>query len=412
MDLKLSIVNRESVQKLSRVLEYLIYGIAFSLPFKIIVPALIFIACIIRVILAFMEGDYSFYSRKYFFLLIGLSLLPLVYLPFTENFQEGLTAIEVKLSYLALPIVYFFSTLKLSFYKVFRYFLFGNVIAVLVCILRAIVRFPELGREAFFYENFSWFMHPSYFAMYINLSIFSLFYFYFSYQKLSRTAFYSCLIVLAITPAFLASKMGLLALMIALPVFLLSMLWRKKRKLALTILGISALFSFVVVFFVPGISDRFENLRSTLAHPENIDKTTLESNAVRLLVWDAGWEAWTDKWFTGHSPGDANDALYQKYEQKKYSGALSHHLNAHNQFLQTAIGFGLIGLIHLLSIFILPLWDDEIRSPLFFGFIALLFFNFLVESMLQTQAGVTFHAFFLSLFLCGKTRLGNTSSNS
>lgn len=400
--------NTNWSNRLSLLKEQFIYLIAFSLPFKFPVPILILITFCLSVTRSLIQKDFLLKRSVYFYLLLFLSILPVIYLPFTLNFQEGLTAIEVKLSYLALPVIFFFSELKLSFFKVFKFFLIGNLVAIAACFSRALLRFNELGAEAFYYENFSFFMHPSYFAMYINLSIFSLFYFYFGYRKISRVLFFISLFVLAITPAFLASKMGVLALFIALPVFILSMLWKRNRKIALGILGIAAVISFILVNFIPGISDRFQTLGSTLSHPESIDKSTLESNAVRLLVWDAAVEVWKENFILGATPGDANDVLYSKYEEKNYSGALSHHLNAHNQYLQTALGMGIIGLLHLLALFIVPLFDEEIRSPLFFGFTALLFFNFLVESMLQTQAGVTFHAFFLCLFLCGKTRLGNT----
>jgi len=70
-------------------------------------------------------------------------------------------------------------------------------------------------------------------------------------------------------------------------------------------------------------------------------------------------------------------------------------LNAHNQYLQTMITLGIIGLIVLLLNLILPaLYSMEQKHYLYLVFLILIGFNLLFESMLETQAGVVFYAFF------------------
>jgi hypothetical protein len=97
--------------------------------------------------------------------------------------------------------------------------------------------------------------------------------------------------------------------------------------------------------------------------------------------------------------GDANDMLYQSYKENGLTGALSHHLNAHNQYFQTFIGLGFFGFIILLSLTFGYLIKNILTKHfLFILFSTLIILNFLVESMLQTSAGVLFFCFFFCLF--------------
>ena len=84
-----------------------------------------------------------------------------------------------------------------------------------------------------------------------------------------------------------------------------------------------------------------------------------------------------------------------KNEKELYSKKL----NSHNQFLQTTIAIGLPGLIVLLLILGIPLFlfyrQSDFSAVIF---VLLIVFNFLFESMLETQAGVIFFSFFLFLF--------------
>jgi O-antigen ligase len=131
-----------------------------------------------------------------------------------------------------------------------------------------------------------------------------------------------------------------------------------------------------------------------------IDKSATESTAVRMLIWEQAIQIIKQYPIIGTSPGDANDALYKAYAENGLTGAYEKKLNAHNQFFQTFIGTGIIGFLILCLITIYPIIHGIIKKNYFlsiFGFIVTL--NFLVESMLQTQAGVIFYIFMLCIVL-------------
>jgi O-antigen ligase len=173
-------------------------------------------------------------------------------------------------------------------------------------------------------------------------------------------------------------------------------------------MGIAVLLIFVsgtlfLISKIPELESRIQNGVNTL-NADNIDKTSSESNAVRILVWRAASQAFAESGLWGYGTGDVKDELFSRYEQNGYSGALEHKLNAHNQFLQTGIALGWIGFLLLLLTIILPLltcWKQ--KNFLFVGFIVMIGINLLTESMLEAEAGVIFIAFFQSLLFFRST---------
>ena len=78
--------------------------------------------------------------------------------------------------------------------------------------------------------------------------------------------------------------------------------------------------------------------------------------------------------------------------------AYDEKLNTHNQYLQTTIALGMVGFIILVLSLLAPLVQAiKKRNQLYVLFLLLFIINILVESMLETQAGVIFFAFFNSL---------------
>jgi hypothetical protein len=75
-------------------------------------------------------------------------------------------------------------------------------------------------------------------------------------------------------------------------------------------------------------------------------------------------------------------------------------LRSHNQFLTFTIAFGIIGLlIFLFALFYPPVKERKFSNFLYLSFFLIAFISMLTEDTLETQAGVTFFAFFSCLFL-------------
>ena len=143
---------------------------------------------------------------------------------------------------------------------------------------------------------------------------------------------------------------------------------------------------------------RFVTVVSSIEHEETLSVDSHESSAARILVWKAAMEVIKDDPIIGVGTGDVKKELRKVYKEKNIESAYEDHLNAHNQYIQTTVALGIIGLLVLLSFFFLPIiYAYKNNNPLYIIFLALVGFHFLFESMLERQAGVVFYAFFNSL---------------
>ena len=131
----------------------------------------------------------------------------------------------------------------------------------------------------------------------------------------------------------------------------------------------------------------------------------MESNSERLIVWKAGIEVIKEHPVFGVGTGDVKDALLSEYQKENKVLVYNMRLNAHNQYLQTYIALGILGVLLLLIYLVIPGWVAFRRIHfIYFSFLAVFTFNILVESMLEVQAGVIYYAFFNSLIFSGWDR--------
>lgn len=121
----------------------------------------------------------------------------------------------------------------------------------------------------------------------------------------------------------------------------------------------------------------------------------------RIELWQASINIISNNILIGVGTGDLPNAF--KDELKEMGSQLQESsLRSHNQFLSISVGFGLFGLALFLFMLIYPpiaikTFND--RRYLLFFFIFML--SLLNEDTIESQAGVTFFAFFNSLLLFG-----------
>ncbi len=104
--------------------------------------------------------------------------------------------------------------------------------------------------------------------------------------------------------------------------------------------------------------------------------------------------------FIGVGTGDINDHFLQTYEEQKTTLLPERRLRAHNQYLTFFAIFGIIGFLWFIFSLIFPLiFLRKYNSFLYLSFFVIAALSMLTEDTLETQAGVTFFAFFNSLFV-------------
>lgn len=353
-------------------------------------------------------------QNKKFVLFCSFFLLTVVSALLSENKIESAFSVEVKLTFFIFPYLFFCFKWPVEILKrCIISFVSGCFFACLYLIARAFLYAFNGEPDYFFYSLFSNFIHVSYFAMYLLFAIIFVVLFYNDWFKTQKSVIYSSYFFISIftTSIFLcSSKLGLISFFISMPLLMIYKFkeyFTLKRAFAVGATLLVVLFLLVKIF--PAPFNRFNSLSSTSL--EHIDKTSSESTTVRILIWKESLKLIKNNFVLGTGVGDANDKLTQAYGDNGLTGAYEHHFNAHNQFFQTFIGLGLIGFLLLALMTFGSLIKGILdRNFLICIFAIILILNFLVESMLQTSAGVLFFVFFSCFF--GKVSEGELKENT
>ena len=123
----------------------------------------------------------------------------------------------------------------------------------------------------------------------------------------------------------------------------------------------------------------------------------------RLEFWKASWGLIQQNWLTGVGTGDMNEAFQQQYTRMHTKLAPDQRWRSHNQFLSIFVGFGIFGLLwFLFSVFYPPLVLGKFSDYFFLIFIIIAIISMIPEDTIESQAGVTFFAFFYTFLLFGR----------
>jgi O-antigen ligase len=320
----------------------------------------------------------------------------------SENLEKAFMHLEIKLSLLVFPFL-IFSRPDLSNIYVKRII---HVYCISTAIVATCMLFRSFGNVIFndgillTYGAFSPIFHPSYLSMYFILAIILL---VDGIKDLSKQYYFiSGLAILFLSSAvfFLASKVNIILLFVLGLFYLLRFLKNRLSQLKQLIVALFfGIAFFIAVFLNQAIFERFLRGFDTVKNIQEIDVNDTESNAARILIWNSALDLISEHpWGVG--TGDVNIELTKKYHENGYAGIENRQLNAHNQFLQTAAAIGILGMITLLFVFLVPMYNSAIQGNFpMLGFLILTFVNACVEGILEAQAGVVFFAFFYALLL-------------
>jgi len=119
---------------------------------------------------------------------------------------------------------------------------------------------------------------------------------------------------------------------------------------------------------------------------------------VRTLIWEASWLEIQKSPIIGHGAGDTQDVLRPRYLAINYPRGAEKNQNSHNQYLETGVSIGFIGILILMCWIFFSLYQGwHQQNYLLCIFIAIIALNILTESMFERQQGSYFIGFFVSL---------------
>jgi len=379
------------------------------------IPGFIILLFINWLIARFVRGFPPRNNLAITILLVGFYGLHALGLHNTEDMTNGFFELEVKLSFLALPIIYGFTTpfRPKQIRRMLEFFVGGVVVANLYCLGNSTyLYFTETAKAfQFFGPYYSKIMHLGYAALYLNFAIVCLValwaYFGDRYQRWMKVLMAVLIIWFSFAVIQTSSKNGILTLLLLYPA-IGTYIIIKKRKIKQGLIGMACAVLAIVGLLVasPRTFYRFEVMWEAITQAE-FEKTSTESTALRLFAWDSALELIGENPVLGVGTGDAGDALIARYEENGYTGALEKKINAHSQFFQTGVALGVTGLVWLVLLFaVITRVAWKFRKRVLGLFVLIMMIYALTEAVFEVQAGVVFFVFWVCMLTYSIPRLG------
>ncbi len=117
----------------------------------------------------------------------------------------------------------------------------------------------------------------------------------------------------------------------------------------------------------------------------------------RILFWKVAWNVIKPNWAFGVGTGDVKNEMKAMHQEMHPHLDERYWLRAHNQFLTFFVAFGILGISYFFFLFGYT-FKVRRKNALALAFLLIAFISCLTEDTVETQAGVTFFAFFFSLF--------------
>lgn len=373
---------------------YLFLLLAFIIPLerKLIPPIIILLF-----VSSLLNGSFKFKEKKGILALALLYVTYVVGLIYSTNLKYGLFDLEVKLSLLLFPLVFFVSKIEMKKLadNILNSFIDGCFVASILSLVSAAIQYYLYSDiNSFFYGELALYGHSSYMAIFLCFSS-ALIYIRnikqdnkisFPKKDLFLLALFSLIIF------FLVSKTGIISILLIHFGFIGYLIIKNKLYLKGTVaLVLISTLLFAGYKAFPEVNNRFNELFSTVFSESKELNTT---SSIRTEIWKTSVKILVQHPF-GVGTGDVKDVLVEHYMNSGLDYAAEKELNAHNQFLQIALATGVLGLLVLLVMIFYPLYYAiKNKHIIYIVFLGLIIINFLTEAMLETLAGVVFFAFF------------------
>jgi O-antigen ligase len=310
-------------------------------------------------------------------------------------------------SFLVLPFI--ISWAKLSgqvVRQVCRVFAITVSVIAVICLVKSFIDYQQTGdSRLFFYHYLSQQMdlNAIFLSHYSLQSIIWLLYFGFvdppDAQKKSSgifTLLWVCF--LAFIMLLLSSKMLVFLLIITLVCFTWYIVWVKVNQpvLAIVIVGVIAGATIIAVNNLYFLKWRFSVTEWKQYQSAEDNQNGLAS---RILMWESASELIAERPLLGYGVKGWHKPLMQKYGEKGFDLGVQEAYHSHNQYLQTALMGGVVGLGFLLTI-LMMVFIYAIRNRNLLLMLVLLHFMIisLVESTFEVQQELVFFLFFMLLF--------------
>ncbi|QFZ54428.1 O-antigen ligase family protein [Oceanihabitans sp. IOP_32] len=352
----------------------------------------------------------SFFFVLYFFVLL-LSLF------YSQDVANGIGVIGRSISFLLIPVIPLFISkeeINLEFIvKAYIYYLcLIFFYLIFVAIYKNIhegytlgyifdkLRGGEIENGKYHYINYWYFVYdkftsplniqPIYLGLFTNLGLIFIFYL----KKIKKIKFYYFfLLILGLLVLLTASRWQILIFAINYFIFIIFFLKLRSYK---KILLLTSLVSLILIVSIINPVTR-TRLKESIIIKENFYKDQFGGTSIRLNKWISATKCISNSPMFGYGVGDGKNKLLEQFKKDKFYLGFYNKFNAHNQYLDTLLYVGVVGLFILLLIFYYS-YKYAINNIYMILITNVFSIGFVTESMLNRQWGIISFSFFLIMF--------------
>jgi O-antigen ligase len=212
------------------------------------------------------------------------------------------------------------------------------------------------------------------------------------YVRLSKIASIFIIIFLTAFTYMLSSRSGIIILAFIFIYFIYTRLKTSKYRIFIVLLIPLILYGSVKLTTV---SQRMNDQLKVITGNFSTDKIDWKNIDPRMRVWHSSLVLIKEKPLFGVGP-DTKSKLTEVYKSEGFTAEAFFRLNAHNQFLESQLTFGILGTAILIWMLITPLirrrkaWNSSLICP----FLIIVTVTMIFESILVRQWGIMFFVLF------------------
>ena len=356
-------------------------------------------------------------KRKGIILLFSsLYLLVVVGLLYTSNMEEGLRLLQQKSAIILFPVI--LGATKILTPKTTRlillHFLIATSIACVAGFIYGTLQFlnsgnPKMltGEQLLLFPD----LYPYMMGLFCLLSIIISYQFLPKYSKGKQRLFLLLCAFLSVFIILLSIRL-IIVCWLLIVLFLSFKKYIKKTYYRIGTIALLLLLLVIAIIKVPSLQTQWRDLRDFSENntikldQEPTVNQSWGGKAIRLAIWKCSKDVVEKHWLTGVGTGDIQDSLQMAYENRRfYFASRYNRYNAHNQYIQILIGFGITGLALLLLCIVVPiiLLKGQSFSNIYFLFLFLFAAICFSEVILDINKGIIWYSFFNSIFAFSQT---------
>lgn len=338
-------------------------------------------------------------TNKFFIVCFLYWFLHVIGVLYSANSREAGFVVEKKLSLILFPLI--FATIhieeasKLSIYK---WFISCVLFFSITCIMYGVYNYTTTGDATMLsLENTLYIdIHRVIFSMYLTLGA----YFCFDLHKKKKLHLYILLVYLAVATLHIFLMASRLYMVVYL-IFIYFLFYRyiEKKKIFYMVSACCLVVFLVLGTFLYNKNEAFRVQINSMLNSQKGNQAASNGVSEREYQWQAATTLIKRNPIFGIGQGDVVDELRNEYKAMNWQYGYDLKYHAHNQYLQSFIALGIIGLLLLVLVIFYPfIWFNHTNieakiCSLLFGI------SLVTDNHTELQQSIVFMFLWLSMFI-------------